>query len=377
MSERKSTAGSQGHSTVMNYQHWDGYRDPRFGYGSMLHGFVDHAPTGVMQSEKASVDVHVGVPFGKKSWLKGAHRVCFTMWETDVLPHNFVRWLGQYDQILVPCEHNVELFGQHHGDVRAVPLGVDQSVWSPGPDPSGRFTVLAGGSLWFRKGLDAVVKAFASANIPDSVLQIKAAPHAQDVPKSPFPKNVELLRYWMGPEQQVEWFRSGHVFLAPARGEGFGLIPLQAISTGIPTIVTATSGQAQFSHLATGVVPTRKVPAYTIGCWDEPDVDVLTELLVDHYRNWVTHRETALRNAVLADEFSWSRAAKKLVAAVPAGRLLKTSVMVDPDVQVEARFARRVDAVIGAARYQFVEGEVAVIPEGVFQVLWDSGAVAR
>lgn len=359
-----------------NYQNWDGYTDPRFGYGSMLWGLRDHAPESVKFSPKASVDVHVGVPFSKKSWLSGVHRVCFTMWETDVLPPNFVRWLTQYDQILVPCEHNVDLFGQHHSDVRAVPLGVDRGVWSPGDAPAGPFKVLAGGSLWFRKGLDAVVKAFANANIPNSVLEIKAAPHAQDVPKTKFPDNVRLVRHWMGIEEQVAWFRSGHVFLAPSRGEGFGLIPLQAIATGIPTILTATSGQAQFAHLGTAITPTRKVDAYTIGKWDDPDVDALTEQLIDHHHNWDTHRKTALKNSSRVNEFSWASAANKLVAAVPTGKLLKTNLVMNPDVTAEAVFTRKVDAWIGNRRWQFTAGETATIPEGVFQVLSDSGAIA-
>lgn len=361
----------------MNYQWWDGYRDPRFGYGSMLHGFLDHAPTGVRVDPKASVDVHVGVPYSKKGWLTGTHRVCFTMWETTVLPDNFVRWLSQYDQILVPCEHNVAVFGAHHPDVAVVPLGVDHAVWSPGADPDGPFKVLAGGSLWQRKGLDKVVEAFQRAAIPGSVLEIKAAPHALDVPKVKWPENIRLLRTWMGIEEQVAWFRSGHVFMAPSRGEGFGLIPLQAIAAGIPTILTATSGQEQFSHLATGVVPHKKVPAYTIGEWDEADINALTEQLLDHHRNWTKYRKQALVNSKKSVEFSWPKAAEKLVSAVPAGKRLQTSVWDDPKVTETARFKRRVDAYIGSAQYRFAEGETAIIPEGVFLVLLDSGAAEK
>lgn len=358
----------------MNYQWWDGYRDSRFGYGSMLHGFLDHAPAGVRIDEKASVDVHVGVPNSKKGWLKGTHRVCFTMWETTVLPDKFVRWLSQYDQILVPCEHNVEVFGEHHQDVSVVPLGVDHSVWRPGPDPKGPFKVLAGGSLWFRKGLDAVVAAFERAAIPGSLLEIKAAPHALDVPKTKWADNIRLVRHWMGIEEQVAWFQSGHVFLAPSRGEGFGLIPLQAIAAGIPTIVTASSGQAQFAHLATGVVTHKKIPAYTIGLWDDPDVGVLTELLLAHYRDWSKYREQALVNSKLSVEFSWGKAAEKLVSAVPTGKRLQTSLWDDPNVEVHARFKRPVNADIGKNKYYFKKGETAIIPEGVFLVLSDSGA---
>lgn len=359
----------------MNYQHWDGYRDPRFGYGSMLHGFLDAVPTGVKIDERATVDVHVGVPASKKGWLKGVHRVCFTMWETDQLPDWFRLYLNQFDQILVPCDHNVELFGAFHDDVTAVPLGVDTKFWSPGADPSGPFKFIAGGSLWMRKGLDLVVEAFDRLALPNAVLEIKAAPHAQDVPKRRLGENIRLLRNWMSIEDQRDWFRSGHVWVAPARGEGFGLMPLQAIATGIPTILTATSGQEQFSHLATAVVPHQKAPSSLGGNWDEADVGDLAEAMKDHYDNWDRYRKMGLQNAKLASEFTWGKAAEKLVSAVPVGRLSKQTEFVRPDVQVSATFRRAVNADIGASHYRFKAGETAIIPIGVHKVLTDSGAI--
>lgn len=360
----------------MNYQYWDGYRDPRFGYGSMLHGFLDAVPAGVKIDERATVDVHMGIPSSKKGWLKGTHRVCFTMWETDLLPDGFSRWLGQYDQILVPCEHNVELFGAFHGDVSAVPLGVDTGFWSPGADPMGPFKFIAGGSLWERKGLDLVVEAFNRLALPGAVLEIKAAPHAQDVPKKVPGDNVKLLRNWMSKEEQREWVRSAHVWVAPARGEGFGLMPLQAIASGVPTILTASSGQAQFSHLGTGVVPHRKMPCVLGGNWDEGDVGVLMELMRDHFDRWSFYREMALHNSQMVEQFSWGEATRKLIAAVPTGRINKNTTFIRPNVQVTATFKRAVKADIANHRYVFKAGETATIPEGVHQVLYDAGAIA-
>ena len=360
----------------MNYQNWNGVTDRRFGYGSMLGGFVDHAPAGVNLSEKASVDVSMGMPFGKDTWLSGAYRVCFTMWETDQLPGSFIRSVGVYDQILVPCEHNRQVFEGWHRNVSVVPLGVDTGFWVPSVDPQGRFKVLAGGSLWGRKGLDLVVEAFRKARLPDALLEIKAAPHARDVPQLKLDANVRLVRSWMGLDEQRDWFRSGHVFLAPARGEGFGLMPLQAIASGIPTIVSNTSGQREFAHLATGVAPVRPVPAPLGGRWDETDMTALVDLLRDHYERWDHHRQRQLHNAQQATEFSWAEASRKLVAAVPEGRLLKTNKTITPEQTITVVFSKDVKADIGPNRYRFRKGETATIPVGVHQVLYDAGVIA-
>ena len=361
----------------MNYQFWNGVPDPRYGYGSMLSGFLGHVPEGVKITEKATVDILMSVPFAKEKWLNGVHRVCFTMWETDKLPGSFIRWLPQYDLILVPCQHNVELFSQHHPDVKYVPLGVDTEFWTPSADPTGKFRFIAGGSLWMRKGLDAVVAAFKQARLPDAELIIKAAPHARDVPDKVESDNIKLLRNWMSLEEQRDWFRSGHVYLAPARGEGFGLMPLQAISSGVPTILSDSSGQAQFAHLGTGVVSHRKSSSPSGGNWDEPNVGHLVELMRDHYQRWDHHRQRALLNATyVADSFSWNKAAEKLVEAVPVGRLSKATTFIQADVQVTVTFAKNVEADIGKHHYSFRKGETATIPEGVHQVLYDAGMIA-
>ena len=357
----------------MNYQSWRGFPNPNFGYGSMLKGFVDNVPIGCSFDSRASVDVYMGVPFGVRDWLKGQHRVCFTMWETDTLPGSFIRWLTQYDQVLVPCEHNVELFSKYHKDVRMVPLGVDGKFWKPLPDPSGVFRFHAGGSLWHRKGLDIVVDVFNSLGLVDAELHIKAAPHASDVPKIRG-KNIFLHREWMTLEDQRDWFAQGHVFIAASRGEGFGLMPLQAISMGIPTIVSKSTGQVQFAGLATGTVDCGKSRAITVGLWDEPDRKELAEQMLFHYRNWDALRKQALATRKIMG-FSWGDASQALLDAVPVGSLLKTKTRIEPDVQIDVRLNRNLVCDIGVNHYKFVKGETYSVSEGVHQVLFDAGVL--
>ena len=144
----------------MNHQHWFGLTDGRFGYGSMVNGFLNNVPKTVSLNAKASTAVHMGVPFACKGFLNGQWKVNFTMWETDELHHRFVAWIPQYDQIIVPCEHNVEVFSRHHRNVSYVPLGVDGKLWRPIPQPANqKFRIHGGGSLWKRKGLDILVEA--------------------------------------------------------------------------------------------------------------------------------------------------------------------------------------------------------------------------
>ena len=360
----------------MKHQHWHGFTDARFGYGSMLVGFIENKPEDVNLDPKASVNVHMGVPFSIKGWRKGQYRVCYTMWETDQLPVRFSRWLGQYDEILVPCKHNVPVFHEHHPKVNYVPLGVDTDWWKPMKrKPNDVFRFHAAGSLWRRKGLDKVVEAFNRLNLSDTELHIKAAPHASDVPTNIPGDRIFLHREWLTRVQQRDWFNQADCFVAPARGEGFGLIPLQAIALGVPTIITATSGQEQFSHLSSTVIGHKKVQCFMGGRWDEPDVDELVEAMRHHYHNRDSLAVAARTNAPKADEFSWKRAARKLADHLPAGEILKTAEWQDPHVLFDMEVTQKAVCEINGKRWEFAPGKVYSVPENVHDVMVANGTV--
>lgn len=357
----------------MNYQNWTGVGNPKIGYGSMLDGFLKAAPKNVTFHDKASVMVHMQLPESVKGWWNGTHRVLFTMWETDMMHNMFKPWFNQFDQVLVPCEDNLELFSKYHPDTTYVPLGVDTKFWARNytgrPEKTGgKFRFHAGGSLWRRKGLDLVVQAFNNLKLPDAELHIKAAPHAFDTPKDKLGPNIYLHRKWMSLEEQRDWYAQADCFVAPARGEGFGLMPLQAISMGIPTIVSYSTGQKQFSHLATGVVPCGKSQAETCGHWDEPNLRELEELMKAHY-------QTAHKVPAGVQQFDWSKSTAKLLAAIPPGKLLDTDEWVLPDIKAQVRALRPVKATIGNEQIVLQRGQVTSVSLGVFQVLSDSGAL--
>ena len=360
----------------MNYQSWVGFDDPRLGYGSMLQGFKDSLPKSVTLNDHASVSVHMQVPYACKGWFKGQHRVLFSMWETDELPENFIRWLNHFDQVIVPCQHNVDLFGQHHPDVSHVPLGVDHKFWKPMDVPNdGVFRFQGGGSLWKRKGLDILVKAFNALKLPDAELHIKAAPHAQDTPTEKLGEKIFLNRTWMTPEEQRTWFNQADCFVAVSRGEGFGLMPLQAIASGIPTIISDSTGQSQFSHLAFGVVPCTKSKAETTGQWDEPNQKILEELMMEAYLNRATIKQGAVARVPKTKALSWSNATRQLLSLIPEGTLLNNPEWAPPKVTVEIQVNRKVKADIGTESFNFEPGQTYVVSDNVHDVLKDAGYV--
>ena len=358
----------------MNYQNWRGTEDPRFGYGAMLDNFRSAVPAGVTLDSRASVEIYMGVPRYIGRWTKGSYKVLYTMWETDELREDFVRWLPKFEQILVPCQENVDLFSQHHSSVTHVPIGIDTKFWKPvHKERDGKFRFHAGGSLWRRKGLDLLVEAFRLAKIPDAELHIKVAPHAHDVPSRIGVENVFLHRNWMSREQQRDWYSLADCFVAPARGEGFGLMPLQAIAMGIPTIITATSGQSQYKDLATGVVGHTKVKADSVGFWDEAIMDELVHEMIFHYQT--DQRAMATANAKEVKRFSTQSAAKKLVASVPEGTLLENPTIEEAYVLVDMEVTKKCACETNGRMQQFVPGVTYQVTEDTYEVMYPSGYI--
>ena len=357
----------------MNYQSWVGVADKNLGYGVMLDGFLKTKPVGVAFNPNASVCVYMNPPHLNETRKVGQYRAAFTMWESDKLPDRFIHWFPQYDQIIAPCQHNVDLFSKYHPNVSYVPLGIDTSYWKPiKREANSTFRFHAGGSGWQRKGLDIVVKAFRQLKLPNAELHIKAPPHAKDTPEEVKGENIYLHRQWVTQDEMRTWLNQADCYVAPSRGEGFGLIPLQTIALGIPTIISDTSGQAQFAHLATGVISGGKSVAKNFeGTWDEPSVTQLAEAMLDHYRNDQSVKAKA--NAKLATEFSWTNATKKLLAVLPTGKLLADPVEESIVIQIACRVNKTIKADIGKQSFFFEKGQEYTVSEDVFRILSKAG----
>ena len=361
----------------MNYQSWVGVTDKNLGYGVMLDGFLKTKPVGVAFNPNASVCVYMNPPQLNETRKVGQYRAAFTMWESDKLPDRFIHWLPQYDQIIAPCQHNADLFSKYHPNVSYVPLGIDTSYWKPiKREANSTFRFYAGGSGWQRKGLDIVVKAFRQLKLPNAELHIKAPPHAKDTPEEVKGENIYLHRQWVTQNEMRTWLNQADCFVAPSRGEGFGLIPLQTIALGIPTIISDTSGQAQFAHLATGAISGGKSVSKNFGgTWDEPSVTQLAEVMLDHYHNDQSVKATA--NAKLATEFSWANATSKLLEVLPVGKLLVDPVEENIDMSVMCRVNKTFVADIGKNRLSFDKGQEYAVSEDVFRILSEAGHLLR
>lgn len=372
-------AGGNGDSS--KYLSIVGVNLPHVGYGKMVAGLRSAIADKVELCDDAERVVFALRPNLVKGWMADQKPALLTMWETNWLPPEFSEYLHHFDTIVVPSIHNWELFSQFHDNVRVVNLAVDRSIYFPADrQPNEKFRILCGGSEWHRKGLDVVLNVFNEMALPDCELHIKIVPPYLSAPDNLLYPNVVVHKRWMTPEQEADLIRSADVFVSVSRGEGFGLMPLQAISSGVPTIVSDAHGHREFSDLATHRISTKSVPTNNgvwknMGDWDEPDRDELRAAIFDCYENREMHAQQAKETAPQTEAFNWDSSANELIKAVKPTSRRASGVFIPLEPTCEIEVTKRVQAQIGKHYVDLSPGTKHRVVLNVRDVLRKSGVI--
>lgn len=223
-----------------------------------------------------------------------------------------------------------------------------------------------------RKGLDVVLEAFKLAGL-DAELHLKINPEARDVPVLNLPDNVFVHRGWFTADETFNWFNQADCYVSTTRGEGFGLMPLQAMAMGIPVIMNASSGQKDFAYLGSIVVGHGTVPSVFGGDWDQSDPKELAEAMTEMATNFEQYKTAAKNQVKDTQVWSYKNAARKLVEALPVGGLLVNPERAHLSVMHRVVTTRNCDASINGVAARFVAGKPYVVAENMYKVLLNAG----
>jgi glycosyltransferase involved in cell wall biosynthesis len=316
------------HSKTMGYGRYGSYlAETLTSLGVDVHADFEQetAPTNVV--------CWVSVPTHAQGWWSGQIPTISTMWESSRLPEGFRDTIHEFDTIIVPSWHNVELFSKFHPNVKFVPLGIDPERWHyvPRQAPGRDFRFLIGGS-GSRKGLDLAVRAFKAVfatwpkDGPVPRLILKAPRGDTEVNGvSTFGDRIEIVSGKLDADAEVALYEGAHCYLQPSRGEGFGLQPLQAIAQGIPTILTNAHGHESFAHLGLGIGSKMSTADYFVfgdaGEWWEPSLEDLCEQMWAVYNDYAAHEAKAFDSArVVAAHWTWERTGHQFLDALGRDR---------------------------------------------------------
>lgn len=355
----------------------DNPNQPTFA-GNKMHGD---------KTGKTNVVGWVSTPGHARGWHDGQYSVLATMFETNRIPEAYREHLYAFDLLVVPSAQNVELFSQFHPNVKLAYLGVDPTEWfyvpRKAPETEFRFLIAGSGD---RKGQQLAVDAFRKV--------FKTWPKDGPVPKlvmkSPkggdfYHDRIEMVSGRITDQEERDLYASCHVNLAPSKGEGFGLQPLQAMAQGMPTILTNAHGHASFAHLGYGLSTTTEKANYFIygeaGDWWLPSFDDLCMFMEYTYQNWDAAEATGRAAAeVVARDFTWDQTATKFLDAIGRDRLELPyagdgSWFAPKHRLYPVRVMRPFSAEIAGINYQWTPGETYYEVADVKRILFEAGNI--
>lgn len=171
---------------------------------------------------------------------EGAYKIGYTAWESTEINPSWLEALGKINELWVPNNFCKDVF-EKYVDIPVVvfPHGVDSTFFPIKRNIVDKIKFLHIGFPAYRKNATDVVNAFIElyGNREDVHLTIKAYENCplQGLEEH---KNITVISKTTTYTDLVDLMHEHHILLYPSWGEGFGLIPLQALATGMPAIVT-------------------------------------------------------------------------------------------------------------------------------------------
>jgi len=267
-------------------------------------------------------DCPISISFCQPDWYSqetSQYRIFYTPWESTIIPDGWVMHMERGNEMWTTSQWCKDVLHDNglKKDISVVPHGIDKDEWEITKRRTRKnFTFLHMGEPATRKGGQMVYDAFVEVfgGNKDVKLVMKANGFTTVRHRSPFGPitenpQVELITDVVDIFHLSEIFQSADCMVYPSSGEGFGMIPFQAICTGMPTIVPPYGGVADFAKYAIPMKYSVKKTDhdYHLGNWCFPDEKNLQQVMLDVYNNFPDYSAQAYENGLEArKKYSWS-----------------------------------------------------------------------
>ena len=253
----------------------------------------------------------------------GGRKSCtYSMYETTRLSPEQMYNTHLTDALIVPSNFSAALFtgSGYCKPVYICPLGYDPEVYTPkkerkeGPLRVGLSSMVFPSTV--RKGMkDGIDAWLAVADKNDSELWVRTL-HGAVPYDHPRIRNICAA---MSPQEMAQWHRDIDLLLVPSRGEGFGLITLEAMACGTPSAVTFWSGSADLvNHEVAYPIEFELEPAndnfYNAGYWARPLNESMGEIICKAAADPAAVFRMGKKAAAHARRFTWDKAGDRLDA---------------------------------------------------------------
>lgn len=221
------------------------------------------------------------------------------------------------DRIVVPSRVAQQSFAEYGYGGKAVvaSIGVDARFFSPGiaVAPQETFHVCYVGRVEFAKGVGYLLEAWKRLNLASAELVLvgEVKPQMRAMLQSYADCGVTLAGI-LPPSDVARCYRESSLLVMPSLNEGFGLVILEAMASGLPVVATERTGanHCMKNGKEGWIVPARNVDALTdaiLWCYQHREESqamgkaarsrVENEFTLEHYNERVIHMYRGLVGA--------------------------------------------------------------------------------
>ena len=265
-------------------------------------------------------------------------------WEFSELRSDFVDVFQRADEVWVPSHFVRNIYvkaGISADKVQVIPNGVNPQLFTPLGDAYPLETtkqcrfLFVGGTI-YRKGIDVLLQSYvATFSKEDSVtLVIKdlggdsfykgqtAQNLIKEIQQNPDAPEIIYIDEKLTEEEMASLYRACSVFVSPYRGEGFSLPTLEAMSSGLPVIVTQGGPTDEYVNEDCGwLIPsTHTYIGNRFGNYDltgnafvlEPDKEALADAMLRAYAFPYECVQKGLNGSIVArTQLTWNLSTMK------------------------------------------------------------------
>lgn len=258
----------------------------------------------------------------------------YTPWESTEIPKGWAEHMMRVDDLWTTSRWTAGIFKNIiKRDSYVLHHGLNET-WRPkqhGPH-EGPFTFLHVGEPAVRKGGDIVLEAWHKAfrksgakliykatGIPMARVKDRGGSIVYS-PQHLVDEGGELITTVYSDDGMWDLFGKVDCLVYPTRGEGFGFIPLEAMASGLPTIVPNGGGTAEFALLGTPLTNFMWRTSHEVehpGLWIDHDIEEVIESMTNVWKNHKDACDRAYLNAqTIRETFDWDNIAKKFIDRV-------------------------------------------------------------